>query len=73
MIRHEDYAALIGKAEPDFIEVKAYEWVGESQRRLPKNAMPYMKEVREFADVLADLTGYAIKGEYRPSGAVLLA
>jgi tRNA wybutosine-synthesizing protein 1 len=73
MTRHEDYAALIGKAEPDFIEVKAYEWVGESQRRLPKTAMPYMKEVKEFADVLADLTGYAIKGEYRPSGVVLLA
>ena len=72
MTRHEEYAALIGKAEPDFIEVKAYEWVGESQKRLPKNAMPYMKEIKDFAGKLAGLTGYAVKGEYKPSGAVLL-
>jgi len=73
MIRHEEYAALIQKAEPDFIEIKAYEWVGESQKRLPKNAMPYMEDIEEFASKIAELTGYTVKGEYRPSGAALLA
>jgi len=73
MNNHESYAKIVNKAQPDFIEVKAYEWVGESQKRLPKNAMPYMSDIEEFAEKLSLLTGYAIKGRYEPSGAVLLA
>ena len=73
MARHGEYAYLVKKAKPDFIEVKAYEWVGESQKRLPKKAMPYMKDVEGFANKLAEQTGYTIKGEYEPSGAILLA
>ncbi len=69
----EGYAHLIKKAQPKFIEVKAYEWVGESQRRLPKSAMPYMDDVREFAKKISSLVGYEIKGEFEPSGAILLA
>ena len=69
---YEGYAKLIRKAEPSFIEVKAYEWVGESQKRLPKDAMPYMEDVRRFAEIISELTGYQVKGEYEPSGAVLL-
>ena len=72
MTDHEKYAEIIEKAQPDFIEVKAYEWVGESQKRLPKNAMPYMSDIEEFAEKLSLLTGYAIRGKYEPSGAVLL-
>jgi tRNA wybutosine-synthesizing protein 1 len=66
------YADLIEKAEPSFIEVKAYEWVGASQKRLPKEAMPFMKDVRFFAKRISELTGYQIKEEYEPSGAILL-
>jgi tRNA wybutosine-synthesizing protein 1 len=73
MTGHEGYARIVEKAQPNFIEVKAYEWVGESQKRLPKNAMPYMSDVEAFAEKLSTLTGYAIKGRYEPSGAVLLA
>ncbi len=73
MILHEEYAYLVNKARPDFIEVKAYEWVGQSQKRLSKNAMPYMKEIEEFAEKLSHFSGYNIKDKYEPSGAVLLA
>ena len=73
MSNHEKYADIVNKAQPDFVEVKAYEWVGESQKRLPKNAMPYMRDIEEFAVNLSSLTGYTIKGRYKPSGAVLLA
>ena len=73
MTGHEGYAEIVEKAQPNFIEVKAYEWVGESQRRLPKSAMPYMSDVEAFAEELSKLTGYEIKGRYEPSGAVLLA
>ena len=67
------YAELINKAQPHYIEVKAYEWVGASQKRLPKEAMPFMKDVSIFAQKIAKLTGYQLKGEYEPSGVILLA
>jgi len=69
---HDGYAKIVEKAQPDFVEVKAYEWVGESRRRLPREAMPYMSDIEEFANKLSSLTGYEIKGKYKPSGAVLL-
>ena len=72
MAHHEDYAKIVEKAQPDFIEVKAYEWVGESQKRLPKSAMPYMSDIERFAEKISMLTGYTIRGRYEPSGAVLL-
>lgn len=68
-----NYAKLIKKAQPDFIEVKAYEWVGESQKRLPMKAMPFMDDVRKFAREIADEVGYAYKDEFKPSGVVLLS
>ena len=72
MTGHEEYAELVRKAQPDFIEVKAYEWVGQSQKRLPKKAMPYMKDIEEFAAKLSGLSGYTVKGKYEPSGVILL-
>jgi len=68
----EKYAKLILKAEPNFIEPKGYMWVGESQNRLPKDAMPFHEDVVEFAKKLSELTGYEIKDEFRPSRVVLL-
>ncbi len=70
---HEEWGELVRKAQPNFIEVKAYEWVGQSQKRLPKNAMPYIEDIEEFAAKLSHLTGYTVKGKYEPSGAILLA
>jgi len=69
----EGYSKLIEKAEPNFVEVKAYEWVGESQSRLPREAMPWMEDVRGFARKISMHTGYEIRGEFEPSGVVLLA
>jgi len=66
------YSKMIEIAEPDFVEVKAYEWVGESQNRLPREAMPWMKEVREFATEISKHIGYKVSGEFDPSGVVLL-
>jgi len=66
------YAKLIEKSQPDFVEVKSYEWVGESQKRLPQGAMPFMEDVREFAKRIAEETSYEIKDEFEPSGVILL-
>ena len=66
------YARLIEKANPDFIEAKAYMHVGESQKRLPRSAMPSHDEVKTFAEQLSAETGYCIGGEQRPSRVVML-
>lgn len=68
----EEYAKLILKAEPDFIEPKGYMWVGESQNRLPMNSMPFHEDILDFAKNLSELTGYKIKDEFKPSRVVLL-
>ena len=68
----EKYAKLILKAEPDFIEPKGYMWVGESQKRLPMDAMPFHEDVVEFSEKLSEFTGYKIKDEFKPSRVVLL-
>ena len=69
----EKYAKLILKAEPDFIEPKGFVRVGESQKRLPMNAMPFHEEIVEFAKKLSEFTGYEIKSEFKPSRVILLA
>lgn len=68
----EEYAKLILKAEADFIEPKGYMWVGESQKRLPMDAMPFHEDIVDFAKKLSELTGYEIKDEFKPSRVVLL-
>ncbi len=68
----EKYAQLIERAEPDFVEVKGYVHVGESKKRLPLDAMPYHREVRDFAEQLSKELGYPITGEQEASRVVLL-
>ncbi len=73
MIRPKMYAKLIEKANPTFLEVKGYVWVGESQKRLSMGSMPFHEDVVEFAKELSESTGYEIKDEFKPSRVVLLA
>jgi tRNA wybutosine-synthesizing protein 1 len=68
----EKYAKLILKAEPDFIEAKAYFHVGESQQRLAIENMPSMDDIRAFSKKLSEHTGYAFKDEDQQSRVVLL-
>jgi len=73
MEKQEEYARLILMAEPDFVEVKAYMWVGESRERLPESAMPSMDEVRKFAEDLAILIGYKVRDNNILSRVTLLS
>jgi len=74
MIEPENYAKLIKKAEPDFIEVKAYMFVGESRKRLKEENMPAHKEVKKFSKELNEfLPEYEICAEHKSSRVVLLA
>ena len=73
MQRHEEeYAKLDSMAEPDFIEPKAYVFVGYSRERLTLANMPSMDEIRVFSRKLAELTGYIYRDEKEDSRVVLL-
>lgn len=74
ILEPENYALLIKKADPDFIEVKAYMHVGASRLRLEKENMPSQAEVMDFSNVLLKhLDGYCIVTDHYPSRVVLLA
>jgi tRNA wybutosine-synthesizing protein 1 len=72
MVRPELYAKLIDKMGADFIELKAYMHVGESQKRLPRSAMPLVEEIEKFAKRVGEETGYHYIDTFRPSRVVLL-
>ena len=67
-----DYAKLIEKARPDFVEAKAYMWVGFARSRLSLEKMPSHEEIRNFSLELAGETGYEIADESEVSRCLLL-
>ena len=69
----EQYAKLITKANPTYVEPKAYVNVGFSRLRLEFENMPNHKEIQEFATQLAKQTGYNILQEAPESRIVLLS
>lgn len=69
----EKYAELIESANPDFIEIKAYMYVGGSRRRLTLDNMPSFPEVEKFANDLSNATGYQVKDHKRDSRVILLS
>jgi tRNA wybutosine-synthesizing protein 1 len=69
----DGYAELVGRANPTYIEAKAYMHVGFSNLRLGYEQMPEHKEVYDFAVCLAEKTGYNIVDESVESRVVLLS
>jgi tRNA wybutosine-synthesizing protein 1 len=69
----KEFASLIEKAQPDFVEVKAYMFIGYSRQRLLEENMPLHSEVLEFAEKINKHIGYTIAGESKPSRVVLLS
>ncbi|MBN1385482.1 4-demethylwyosine synthase TYW1 [Candidatus Woesearchaeota archaeon] len=74
MTEPQGYAELIKKGDPDFVEAKAYMFVGASRQRLKLENMPYHHEVMEFTKKLIEyLPDYEIASEHEPSRVVCLA
>ncbi|RLI87213.1 MAG: 4-demethylwyosine synthase TYW1 [Candidatus Altiarchaeales archaeon] len=73
MLSEEGYARLVQRAEPDFVEVKAYMFIGGSRKRLSLGNMPSFAEVREFSENLSSYLGYSIKDFKEDSRVVLLS
>jgi len=69
----KDYVKLIEKANPTYIEPKAYMHVGFSRLRLGYECMPTHREILEFATQIAKETGYNIIDESQESRVVLLS
>jgi len=69
----KEYRDLFRRMNTDFIEVKAYMFLGLSRKRLGMDNMPSHEEVKEFAKKLeAIMDEYEIIDEHEPSRIVLL-
>ncbi len=72
MIEAENYAKLIKKAKPDFVEVKGFMSVGFSRKRLGYERMPLHSEVKEIAEKISLLSGLKLLDEKIESRVVVL-
>lgn len=72
MTNPEEYAKIIEKSNPDFVEIKAYMYVGNSRKRLQFNNMPRSKDLQDFAVSVAELCNREIVNESVESRVVLL-
>jgi tRNA wybutosine-synthesizing protein 1 len=73
MIEPENYARMIKKANPLFIEIKGFMSVGFARERLGYDRMPYHKEIVEFSkEILKFLPEYKFLDEKKESRVVLL-
>jgi len=68
-----EYARVLEKASPTYIETKAYMHVGFSQLRLKFENMPTHRDIRKFAEELGESLGYNLLDEAPESRVVLLS
>ena len=74
MSHHKEYAQLVQKGDPDFLEVKAYMLLGASRDVYRIDNMPRHEEVVQFTKELIEyLPNYEIVSEHIPSRVVLVA
>ena len=69
----ETFAQLIKKANPTYVEPKAYMHVGFSRLRLDFENMPSYEEIKQFATKLKNETNYNILQEASESRVILLS
>jgi len=69
----EEYAQIIQKSNPDFVEIKAYMYVGSSRERLKLDNMPKNDDVNHFAQSIAVLCGRKVVDQSPESRVFLLA
>jgi len=68
----DDFASLDARAQADFIEAKAYVFVGSSRQRMTLDNMPSHSRIQGFAKGLADKIEYEYLMEKADSRVVLL-
>lgn len=68
-----DYARMIKRANPDFVEPKGYVFVGQSRQRMTIKNMPTHDQIKQFSSLLSDELSYPITNEKTDSRVVLLS
>ncbi len=68
----KEYAELVKKANPMFVEIKGFMSVGFSRERIGYDKMPTYKEIEEFSKKLAEETGFKILGSHEFSRVFVL-
>jgi tRNA wybutosine-synthesizing protein 1 len=68
----QEYARIIERANPDFVEIKAYMYVGNSRKRLQFEHMPRNKDIHDFSVSIADICHKKIVNKSKESRVVLL-
>ncbi|MFC1691862.1 4-demethylwyosine synthase TYW1 [Nanoarchaeota archaeon] len=71
-INPKQYAELIEKASPNYVEVKAYMFIGVSRQRLVNENMPEHNEVVEFSKKICENGNYKLIDEQAISRVTLL-
>jgi tRNA wybutosine-synthesizing protein 1 len=69
----DEYAKLILKASPTYVEPKAFMYVGNARKRLKFENMPTHEEIKDFSLKLAEKLSYKIIDESKESRVVLLS
>lgn len=70
----DEYAELYQRADPDFVELKAYMHVGHSRDRLDRSTMPDHDDVIEFAQEMQKrLPEYSVLKDSPPSRVVMIS
>ncbi|MCD7781861.1 MAG: 4-demethylwyosine synthase TYW1 [Methanosphaera sp.] len=72
MVHPEEYAKIINKYDVDYVEIKAYMYVGDSRNRLKWENMPKTVDMHEFTKSIADNTSLGIINEVEKSRVLLL-
>lgn len=72
MVHPEKWSALIEKADPTYVEVKGYVWVGSSRQRLELSNSPPHEEVKAFAEEICKHCNYRFIDEQKASRVVLI-
>ena len=73
MQNEKEFAKMIEKADPDFLEIKGYMFVGYSRQRLKIENMPLHSDVMSFAEKINKHLNYTFSGESQESRVVLLS
>ncbi len=73
MANPEGFARLIGLAEPEYVELKAYMHLGFSRKRLTLDNMPSHEDVHDFSNRVAAALGYCIADDSVNSRVALLS
>ena len=73
MSNEKEYADLIKIANPNWVEIKSYSFIGESRARLVQENVPTFNECKIFAENIGKFLGMKIIDTHERSKAILLA